>query len=529
MKSNFYTLLLLCLLPITMMAQDDRYFDEIFDDVTVTENVKYGTNISIVQIILGLSSDPGPEDLYMDVYEPAGDDMTDRPVVIFAHRGDFLPPVINQTPYGSKRDSSVVEMCRDMAKRGFVAISMGYRLGWNPFGSDQEIKAGVLQASYRLSQDMHNVVRYLRMDAAEQGNTFKIDANKIALGGFDSAGWGAASVAHLKSVSQVQNLVKFVDLGTVPPTPFIIEEVHGNPQGTNEAIINMPNHVSYSSEIAAYINIEGGLGDLSWIEEGDAPMIGFQRRSGFSGEGIRDVSLTAGGSIIIPTGAFPDTLIYRSQELGNQDLFIDAGLDDPLTQDAVSSTGGLEGLLLYDGHKVNSTILCDPTPGADSSSYGNNTYPWNWYDEAAFGQIWDGIDNQTIPSQIYICGFNANQGNPNDAAISRMFIDTMTAYIVPRLVVALDLATSTATVDNELKPKLAFKVFPNPASDWLNFSASAPIRNIQIVDLSGRLLYQTTDLELSQQQLGVQGLPKGLYIAKVQFDEGIVTEKIIIE
>ncbi len=525
MKSNFYTLLLLCLLPASMFAQD-RYFSETFDEVKVTQDVKYGTNISIVQIILGLSSEPGPEDLYMDVYEPAGDDLTERPVVIFAHRGDFLPPIINQTPYGSKRDSSVVEICRDMAKRGFVAISMGYRLGWNPFGSDQEIKSGVLQASYRLSQDMHNVIRYLRMDAAEQGNTFKIDVNKIALGGFDSAGWGAASVAHLKSVSQVQNLVKFVDLGTVPPTPFIIEEVHGNPQGTNEAVINIPNHASYSSEIAAYINIEGGLGDLSWIEEGDAPMIGFQRRSGFSGSGIRDVSLTAGGSIIIPTGAFPDTLIHRSQELGNQDAFIAAGLDDPLTQDAVSSTGGYEGLLLYDGFKVNSTILCDPTPGADSTSYGNNTYPWNWYDENVFGAVWDGIENQTIPSQIYICAFNANQGNPNDAAISRMFIDTMTNYIAPRLVIAMNL--STATVDNDLKPNLAFKVFPNPASDILTFSANESIRGLQLVDLSGRLVYQATDLDLSQRQVEIKGFPKGMLVAKVQFDRGIVTEKILI-
>lgn len=527
MKVDFYktcALLFLFLLPLVGTAQ--RYMEEVFGEVTVTEDVKYGTNISIVQIILGLSSEPGPEDLKMDVYEPAGDDLSERPVVIFAHRGDFLPPVINQTPYGSKRDSAVVEICKDMAKRGFVAISMAYRIGWNPFGNDKEIKEGVLQASYRLSQDMHNVVRYLRYHAAEEGNTFRIDVNKIAMGGFDSAGWGAASLAHLKTVEQVQNLVKFVDLSTVPPTPFVVEEIHGNPQGTNEAFLNLPNYPSYSSEVNAIINIEGGLGDLSWIEEGDVPMIAFQRRSGFAGAGIRDVSLTAGGSIIIPTGAFPDTLVYRSQELGNQDPFIEAGLTDELTVDAVESTGGLEGLLLYDGYKVDLTVQCDPTPGADADTYGNNTYPWNWYDESVFGAVWDGIDGQTIPSQIYICAFNANQGNPNDAAISRMFIDTMTNYIAPRLMAVMNL--STATVDNDLKPSLAFKAFPNPVSDVLTFSANEAVTAIQIVDLSGRIIYQASDLELSKRQIQVKGFPKGMLVAKVQFDRGIVTEKILI-
>ena len=529
MKSTLYTLTLSFLAVTALMGQDGRYFNEVFDEVTVTEDVQYGTNVSIVQIILGLSDSPGPEDLFMDIYEPAGDSIAERPVVIFAHRGDFLPPIINQTPYGSKRDSAVVEICRDMAKRGFVAISMGYRLGWNPFGNDQEIKSGVLQASYRLSQDMHNVVRFLRMHAAEQGNTMRIDTDRIAVGGFDSAGWGAASLAHLKEASQVANLVKFVDLSKMPPEPFVIEEVHGNPQGTNMAVLNIPNHEDYSSEVSAVINIEGGLGDLSWVEEGDVPMIAFQRRSSFGRVGIRDVTLTAGGSIIIPTGAFPDTIITAAQDLGNQDVFLNAGFDDALTTDAQASTGGLEGLLLYDGQKVNLTVLCDPTPGADSSSYGNNNYPWNWYDEAAFGAAWDGIPNQTIPSPIYICGFNASEGNPNDAEASRAFIDTMTNYIVPRLVEVMNLGDIVDHTGNELKPELAFSAFPNPSSGEITFRANEAMRNIEIIDLGGRIVRQWSGIDSLQETLDLGSLTNGLYVARLRFDKGIITEKILIE
>ena len=527
MKSTFY-ILLFCFLATGLSFGQERYFNEVFDEVKVTENVQYGTNVSIVNIILGISDMPGPEDLFMDVYEPVGDTLAERPVVIFAHRGDFLPPIINQTPYGSKSDSAVVEICKDMAKRGFVAISMGYRLGWNPFGSDQEIKSGVLQASYRLSQDMHNVVRFLRFHIAEEGNTMKIDGTRISIGGFDSAGWGAASLAHLKNVSQVDTLVKFVDLSTQPPTPFILEDFHGNPQGTNVATLNIPNYPDYSSEVATIINIEGGLGDLSWIEAGDVPNIALQRRGSFTSRGIRDVSLTAGGSIIIPTGAFPDTLIFRGQELGNQNIFLDANFDDALSVDAMESTGGLEGLLLYDGVKVNSTVLCDPTPGADSSSYGNNNYPWNWYDEAAFGAAWDAIPNQTIPSSIYICGFNAQEGNPNDAALSRTFIDTMTNYIVPRLVVAMNLDV-TVSVDNSLKKEISFSAFPNPAAGQVSFRANEPIRNIQLIDLTGKVVYHESGLTELSRDLNLQHLPKGLYVARIRFDKGLVTEKLVIE
>ncbi len=527
MRSTIYTTILLFSISAVAIGQE-RYLSEVFEDVKITENVQYGTNISIVQIILGLSSDPGPEDLFLDVYEPEGDDLMERPVVVFAHRGDFLPPVINQTPYGSKGDSAVVEICRDMAKRGFVAISMGYRLGWNPFGSDQEIKSGVLQASYRLSQDMHNVVRFLRKHAAEDGNTFGIDTTRIAVGGFDSAGWGAESLINLKSVSQIDTLVKFVDLSKMPPEPFVLEAVHGNPQGTNEALLNLPNHVGYSSAVSAIINIEGGVGDLSWVEAGDAPVIAFQRRSSFDRNGIRDVTLTAGGSIIIPTGAFPDTIIHRSQALGNQDIFINAGFDDPLTADAMASTDGLEGLLLYDGTKVNLTVLCDPTPGADSSSYGNNNYPWNWYDEATFGAIWDGVPNQTIPSQIYICGFNASEGNPNDATLSRMFIDTMTNYIAPRLVVAMNLNNVIISTDDALKSEVGFIAFPNPVAGQLTFEADKPMQNIELIDLNGRVVYRLSGLNDNQRILNVQSFPQGIYVARIQFEEGILSEKIIV-
>ena len=103
-----FLLLACCFFSQQELTAQERYQDEIFSEVTVTSDVVYGTNISILPALTG--GDPGPEEMRMDVYEPAGDDLTERPVVIITHRGDFLPAVVNQQPYGFKGDFAVVEL-----------------------------------------------------------------------------------------------------------------------------------------------------------------------------------------------------------------------------------------------------------------------------------------------------------------------------------------------------------------------------------------------------------------------------------
>ena len=64
--------------------------------------------------------------------------------------------------------------------------------------------------------------------------------------------------------------------------------------------------------------------------------------------------------------------------------------DAPFTTEARAATGGLLGLMPFWGLTVDSTIQCDMTAGASANTYGNNSYPWNAYDEALFSFIWDG-------------------------------------------------------------------------------------------------------------------------------------------
>ena len=75
-------------------GQQIRYLDDVFSSVTVTPNVIYATNISVLPMLQSLP--PAPTTLTCDIYEPTGDIYTERPVIILAHTGSFLPPVINK-------------------------------------------------------------------------------------------------------------------------------------------------------------------------------------------------------------------------------------------------------------------------------------------------------------------------------------------------------------------------------------------------------------------------------------------------
>src|SRR5512146_3202830 len=59
--------------------------------------------------------------LLLDLYEPEdGGALGDRPAVVLIHGGSFET--------GSKAEGRIVQLCRYLAARGFVAASIDYRL-----------------------------------------------------------------------------------------------------------------------------------------------------------------------------------------------------------------------------------------------------------------------------------------------------------------------------------------------------------------------------------------------------------------
>ena len=108
MKTHIQKILVVALILIGINATaQTRYLDNIFDSVTVTPDVVYGQNLTVLPMLQLLP--PAIAPLTCDIYEPKNDTMTNRPVIVLIHTGSFLPPVLNGQPTGSKADYSVVE------------------------------------------------------------------------------------------------------------------------------------------------------------------------------------------------------------------------------------------------------------------------------------------------------------------------------------------------------------------------------------------------------------------------------------
>ena len=97
----------------TLFAQNNRYLDEVFESVVKTENVVYG-NAPDLPFFFWFESNTVDIDLDMDIYEPEGDTLTNRPVIIFAHTGSFFS--------GHNETDDMVDLAISAAKRGYVAI-----------------------------------------------------------------------------------------------------------------------------------------------------------------------------------------------------------------------------------------------------------------------------------------------------------------------------------------------------------------------------------------------------------------------
>lgn len=174
--------LLAVLLPIAALAQSDcnsqRYQDTIYHTIKVTKDIKFGTATPY-----GLLAQP--QDLYMDIYEPAGDTQTRRPLMIFQFGGGFLIGWRSQPP--------IPQYCEYFAKCGYVVASIDYRIGFDVLSSGSAERAVI-----RAVQDQRAAVRHL----CQRANQYKIDTASIFL-----TGTSAGCFAGLHSTFMVESQI----------------------------------------------------------------------------------------------------------------------------------------------------------------------------------------------------------------------------------------------------------------------------------------------------------------------------------
>jgi hypothetical protein len=300
-------LLVLMVLPLLSISQT-RYVDNIFTDVKVDSNVVYGSNVPFGSSV--------PIDLKCDIYQPLGDTIFNRPVIIFLHAGSFLPQSSIPTPgLGTKKDSAMVHLCKAFARKGYVTISATYRVGWNPLASTEEERArSIMSAVFRAQQDLKALIRYLN----KEKNTWKIDPTRIAAGGSNSGGYVAIHAGCLNKPAEL-TYPKFLDGNNMP----LIDTVAlGNFEGNS-------GNPGYPSNHRVTISLGGAVGDTAFMEPGEPVILAMHGTADNTPYTTGVVIVNVTGQPVIEVHGGHD-MVRRSFNLGNQAALLpDFANDNP--------------------------------------------------------------------------------------------------------------------------------------------------------------------------------------------------------
>lgn len=225
-KPAWKAMLLVLATALTAAAQT-RYLNKVFTNVTASADIVYGSAIAHTG---------ATETLRLDLYQPQGDTAKARPLFIWIHGGGFSG--------GSKNDADVVFLCRNFAEKGYVTVSIHYRLQ-SPLSTKEAMAAEVVRAM----QDAKAAVRFLRSKKAE----YRIDDARIMMGGTSAGGVLSLDYAYLDK----DELPAYVDTAALGG----FEGKSGTP--------------GVSTAIHGIVNCWGGLGDSTVVQDGKLPVLHF--------------------------------------------------------------------------------------------------------------------------------------------------------------------------------------------------------------------------------------------------------------
>ncbi len=233
-KHQLYQWLTLCLASVFCVqaqAQTGRYIRPLFNNVTVTTNIQYGSAAP------HNSTNPAP--LALDVYEPTGDTAALRPLVICIYGGSFIG--------GSKEASDIRKWADTLANLGYVTMAHNYRVGFNPLQTGAVVRAG-----YRALQDTRAAVRFMKANAA----TYRIDTNQIFMVGNSAGAITALQAAYISNSDR-------------PSETFGIPGAAGLDTTDLLDIDQSTNTLSNTVEVKALVGLWGAVLDTNAIDMND--------------------------------------------------------------------------------------------------------------------------------------------------------------------------------------------------------------------------------------------------------------------
>jgi hypothetical protein len=214
-------------------------------------------------------------------------------------------------------------------------------------------------------------------------------------------------------------------------------------------------------------------------------------------------------------------LVYDANALATGDLNNDGWID------AAVGSWPTEGLYWAENYQFR--ILANPIDqyvlqGEDAYfsvvSAGVEIYQWQENAGSGFVDIGDDdVYSGTEKAQLHIHNVSADLFNNQYRC--RVFDKS-----------GIELITNAAVLYNDylsipkqssVQDKVIF--YPNPATDIVNLVPGVEIKNVVIRDVSGKIYYES--METENHELEVSDFNNGIYIIRIQTENGVVTGKII--
>jgi len=209
---------------VAMAQTGQRYAEPVFDEVNIETGVPFSSAIK--------EGDTSPTTLYLDFYEPSGDTLSARPLVITVFGGAFVA--------GSRDFADMQAYCTRLAQHGYAAASIDYRL----ISIMNLNSKSLIRDAYMAAQDVSSAIRFFKYHCDE----YRIDTDQVFL-----LGNSAGSIAIFCEL--------FMDEDERPAETF--EEPDLGPMHSS----GFDEYAGFSPAVAGAVPQWGGVMDLNVISE----------------------------------------------------------------------------------------------------------------------------------------------------------------------------------------------------------------------------------------------------------------------
>ena len=148
-------------------------------------------------------------------------------------------------------------------------------------------------------------------------------------------------------------------------------------------------------------------------------------------------------------------------------------------------------------------------------------------------EVTDGLNNYQVRIDSEVDLFNAPvpTGVLHISGIGGQF-DNMAPYdsgyqLLPRYSADVSEAGAECTTSIPELPSFDLVLFPNPAKSQVSVVSDAEIRDIRIVDLSGKTVQQLSVNGLNALEINIEEMPRGLYLVEIISNKGRVVKELI--